>query len=352
MSTSQPLQRITSGPVNKRNLKSAYCSRLSYRCLLVFLALIINGLVVSHAARAQIESSGFPVVQLDETARIAALGGRSPALMTRDPGSMFSNPALLSYSSPRSFSFSYLNHIGSANAGWVSYAVGIDSLTTAGIGFRYLGFGTMPRADEEGNRDGTFNASDMSLTVGASRRSLPGLTYGANINFLFSSIDGIHSSALTADAGIFYAIDSKGVTLGASIHHAGFVLSSFGSRRDQVPLDVRLGITKKLAHMPLLLSLAVYRLHKLDGSSRETDFLNNALYHLVVGGEFLFSESFQIRFGYNHRRHDELRMKSRLDLAGFSMGFGLDLSRVGIDYGFNSWSSLGGLHRFTIRTRL
>ena len=116
-------------------------------------------------------------------------------------------------------------------------------------------------------------------------------------------------------------------------------------------MDLRIGLTKKLAHMPLLLSVAAYRLHRLRGNPNRSDFISNALYHLVLGGEFLFSDSFQIRFGYNHRRHDELRMKSRLDFAGFSMGVGIQLSRVGIDYGFNSWSSLGGLHRFSVRTR-
>jgi hypothetical protein len=93
-------------------------------------------------------------------------------------------------------------------------------------------------------------------------------------------------------------------------------------------------------------------LHRLDGGPDGTSAVGNVLYHVVFGGEFQFSDSFQIRFGYNHRRHDELRLKSRLDLAGFSMGLGLRLSRVALDYAFNSWSSLGGLHRFSVRTAL
>lgn len=302
--------------------------------------------------RAQIETAGFPVTQLDESARIAALGGRSPALKSEDVGSFYSNPALLSADMDRTLSFSYLNHIGSVNAGWISSAYSLDSLTTLAAGFRYLSFGTIDRADEFGRKDGTFDASDLSLSVGASRAGFRDFRYGANIHLMLSSIDGMHASALSADAGVFYEWPDARATLGASIHHAGLVLSSFGERGDTIPFDLRLGFTKRLAHMPLLISLTAYRLHKLEGGPEESAALSSILYHLILGGEFEFSPSFQIRFGYNHRRHDELKMKSRLDFAGFSTGFGLRLSRVAIDYAFNSWSSLGGLHRFTVRTSL
>ena len=208
------------------------------------------------------------------------------------------------------------------------------------------------RADDQGSTDGTFNASDLSLTIGASRRFRERINFGANVHYLLSSIDGFHSSALTFDAGVFYTIESNLTTLGATIHHVGFVLSSFGNRNDTVPFDIRLGFTKKLAHVPLLLSISAYRLHRLDGGSEDDTALSNALYHMIFGFEFLLSESFQIRFGYNHRRHDELRMKPRLDFAGYSIGTGIKLSRITVDYAFNSWSSLGGLHRFSVQTSL
>ena len=300
---------------------------------------------------AQIESASFPVVQLDESARVAALGGRSPALKSGDVASLFANPALLSSAELKTLSFSYLNHIGSINAGWISYGRRLDSLTTAAVGIRYLGFGSIDRADDQGRRDGSFNASDISLTLGASRRALPTLSYGVNLNFLLSSIDGYHASAISMDAGVHYEA-GPGLSLGATIQNAGLILSSFGTRRDHVPFDMRIGISKKLAHMPLLLSISAYRLHQLDGGPDGTSAISNLFYHLILGGEFVFSDSFQIRFGYNHRRHDELRLKSRLDLAGISMGVGIRLSKLVFDYGFSSWSSLGGLHRFSVQTRL
>ena len=48
----------------------------------------------------------------------------------------------------------------------------------------------------------------------------------------------------------------------------------------------------------------------------------------------------------------EVLFESRLDLAGYSIGTGIRLSRITVDYAFNSWSSLGGLHRFSVLTSL
>lgn len=333
-------------------MKKSRFKRLHRLVLYRALFFCVGAPVLAVPSAAQIESSSFPVVQMDESARVSALGGRSPALASDDVGTFFSNPAMLSLNARKKLSLSYLNHIGSVNAAWLSYARGLDSLTTAAIGIRYLGFGSFDRTDEKGSKSGTFNASDLSLTIGASRRYNEKIKYGANVHYLLSSIDGFHSSALIFDAGVFYTIESSSTTLGATIHHAGFVLSSFGKRNDLIPFDIRLGFTKKLAHVPLLLSISAYRLHRLGGGSENDSALSNALYHMIFGFEFIFSESFHVRFGYNHRRHDELQMKSRLDLAGYSIGTGIRLSRITVDYAFNSWSSLGGLHRFSVLTSL
>ncbi len=73
--------------------------------------------------------------------------------------------------------------------------------------------------------------------------------------------------------------------------------------------------------------------------------------HVILGGEFQFSRAFNVRFGYNHRRHEGLKTGSRLDLAGVGLGFGLKITRFRLDYAFNSWS-FGGLHQLTVRTAI
>ena len=318
------------------------------RVLFTILVLVF----VSGSANAQVESSTFGVVQLDPSARIAAMGGASTALDHQEPSSIFANPALITPHVDGLLEVSYLNHLADLNAGWISYGRTIDSLGTFVAGIRFLSFGQFDETDDQGEKLGQFSASDMALSIGISRPFRSHFTYGVSVQALRSSLAEKSAGALTLDAGIFRRFEASSATVAASVHNLGVVVSSIGDRPDELPFDVRLGVTKRLRHLPLLLSLTATRLHKLDGGPDGSGAIGNLMYHLLLGAEFRFGESVQLRFGYNHRRHDELRVRSRLDLAGFSTGFGIKISRVGIDYAFNSWSSLGGLHRFSVQTRL
>lgn len=304
------------------------------------------------SAVAQVEESAFQAVQLDPSARHAALAGMNPALSGRGAGSLFINPALLTEEDHGSIDVSYLNHVSDLNAGWASHARYVDGVGTVAGGFRYLSYGDFERADESGNRLGSFAASDVAVTAGVARVAGERVRYGGALNYLRSAIDSEAASAIAVDAGVIYHADGSRMTYAASVHNLGVTTSSIGARSDALPVDVRLGISRRLQHLPLLLSIGAYRLDNLDGGPDDASALENVLYHANLAAEFQFSDSFQIRFGYSQRRHDELKIKTRLDLAGFSTGLGIMISRVAVDYAFNSWSSLGGLHRFTVRTKI
>ncbi len=322
------------------------------RVLLLPAALLLVSGLISHHAHAQVESAAFPVAQLDASARTSSLGGHNPALVARGTGGLFVNPALLDASMHGSAEFTYLNHVSDISGGWLSYARNIERVGTAALGIRYMGFGDLDRLDASGNRLGTFSASDVGVTLSVSRPLRERLRYGTNLNWLRNSIDSEGAQALTVDAGALYHDPERRFSAGITLQHAGVVLSSIGSRRDDVPTDLRLGITKRLEHLPVLFSVTAYRLHDLEGGPDGSTALANIFYHVIPAAEFQFSEGFRIRLGYNHRRHDELKIKSRLDLAGVSTGVGVRVRRVAVDYGFTSWSSLGGLHRITIQTAI
>ncbi|HEY5564018.1 MAG TPA: hypothetical protein VIL33_00415, partial [Rhodothermia bacterium] len=119
---------------------------------------------------------------------------------------------------------------------------------------------------------------------------------------------------------------------------------------DDLPLDLRVGISKRLTHLPLHLTIMGYNLHDFGGS--EGSFADDVLEHIAIGGEFILGPAFRLRIGYNHRRHQDLKTDSRLDLAGIGLGFGLNVNRFGFDYAYNDWSSLGGIHHLTVQTRI
>lgn len=313
---------------------------------------ILLALGVALPAYAQIENSGFPVLQLEPSARTAALAGSSTALIDAGSGALFSNPALLTPEADGRVEFSWLNHLSDINAGWVAYGKDMGAMGTWAAGVRYLSFGQFDERNELGEKTGTFSASDMALTLGGSRIWRPGLRYGAALSLMHASLASHGATGMGLDAGLIFDDSERQQSFGVTVHNFGFVLSSIGERSDALPADLRIGYTRRLAHLPLLVSVTGYRLHKMDGGPDDTGAIARILYHTRLAGEFQFSESFRIRFGYDHRRHDELKVKTRLDMAGFSTGLGIRVSRFAFDYALNSWSSLGGLHRITIASSL
>lgn len=316
-------------------------------CLLGFLCILAS----STPVQAQPGNlSGFGFLRLEPSARAAALSGSFSAVYGDDVNGFFYNPALLNESTDGHLSLSYLNHLSDLNAGFAAYSRHYEGLGTFAAGLRFLSWGTLQGADEQGNLTDEFSASDVALTIGGARAQGENLRYGANVHVIYSSVDEFNASAVAADVGVLYYIAASRLGFSASVNNVGVTLSSLGDTSDDLPLDVRLGVTKRLRYIPLLISVTGYNLHAPgDGTPDEATALDNVLNHLIVGGEFQFSEAFNVRLGYNHRRHEDLKQGGRLDLAGVGLGFGLKISRFNLDYAFNSWS-FGGLHQFTVRT--
>ncbi|MEX2401659.1 MAG: type IX secretion system protein PorQ [Rhodothermales bacterium] len=305
--------------------------------------------VAATVSKVQAQTA-FSFLRLDPSARAASLGGAFSAVFDDDVNALFYNPALLNDSMHRALSVSYLNHVAGVNGGFVAHARHVDGLGTLGAGLRYVGWGRLDGYDQEGNETGDFGAGDAALTLSFARAEQDRFQYGAGIHAAFSSIDTYSATALAADVGVAYHFPDHLLTLSASANNVGVVLDRLGASRDELPLDLRIGLSKRLAYVPLLISVSGYDLNRVGEDSGNGSFIAGAFRHVAFGGEFRFSEAFNVRLGYNHRRHQDLKMKSRLDLAGLGVGVGIKVSTFRFDYAFSSWSSLGGLHRFTLRT--
>jgi hypothetical protein len=297
------------------------------------------------------DPSVFSIVRLEPSARIAALAGAAQAIGQDDPSASFVNPALIGADMHRMLSVSYLNHLSDINAAFLSYVSGVGNLGTAMGGIRYLSYGSFPRADDGGFMDGTtFTAYESVITLGLARRHGERLHYGASLNTFLSGIDGQSASAVAADLGVYYYMEGQRMGLSASIHSLGVVINSIGQQSDDLPFDVRVGAAKRLTHLPLMVTVMGYNLHDWGGT--DDSFGGEVLKHLAFGGEFYLGNALRLRIGYSHRRHDDLKTDSRLDLAGVGLGFGIEVTRFRFDYAYNDWSALGGVHHLTVQTKL
>ena len=329
--------------------------RLALLAALAALAAAPPGLAQSRTGTA------FDLVRLDPSARAAALAG-TQALPGDDPVAALYNPALLSESHDRQASVGYVNHLSDVSAGSAVYARRVAGLGLVAGAVRFLSYGDFERSSADGETGETFGASEAALSLSAARELVPRLRAGATLHALVASLDDARSQALAADLGLAYRIPAEGLVLSASVHHLGAVLSSLGDTRDRLPVDVRVGVSKRLRYVPLTISVGGYDLHRFDsepstlGEGGEevggTTALDQVRDHLALGGELQLGTALAARLGYHPRRGAALRTGGRLDLAGVSAGFGIRLKRIGVDYAYTGWSDFGGLHQFGVRTRL
>ena len=299
------------------------------------------------------ELGGFAFLRLEPSARASALGGRSSAaLQGGDPFSLFYNPALMTSEVHRALSFSFLNHVGDVRAGFMAYGLDFGSAGIAGVGVRFLNWGKLQETDADGNEIGSFGATDVAWTAGYAYAYNPQLQFGVNLHAMLSTISSYRSTALAGDVGAaFFSLNGQ-FQASLTLQNVGVTLNSLGTLEDELPFDVRLSVAQRLQHVPILLTVTGYNLHDFSAAGPNATATDNIMQHVVVGTEFQFSERFNVRFGYNRRRHEALKTKSRLDFAGLGFGFGLVLSQVGFDYAYNSWSSFGGLHQFAVQVSL
>jgi len=302
--------------------------------------IILCTLVLSLNASAQHHGT-FDFLRLDMNARASALNG-SFVSMTNDPNLVFYNPGALATLEGPAGSVSFLKHLLDINAGSLSYAQSIPDWGTFAAGISFIDYGSFDETDESMNVLGTFGASDLAVTVGWGTLIEENLSIGGALEFVHSSISGFRSSAIALGAGALYQIPAEQITLGLSIRHLGAQLDTYAGVRENLPLDITVGVTKRPEHLPVLLNL---NFHKLN--EQQDSFLDR-LSAFSLGAEFLMSESVRLRVGFNNEQRRELKLGTTSGLAGFSFGGGILVQEYLIDYALNSYGKIGSIHRISV----
>ncbi|WP_022834344.1 type IX secretion system protein PorQ [Salisaeta longa] len=309
-------------------------------------------LLGGHLVQAQPSGglTGFAFLQLPSNARAAALSDAMAAAPAGGPAAFLYNPALLSARQPAAASIGYANYVSDLNAGHVAYRSALGA-TAVGGAVRYLHWGALEGRDRFGVPTGSFGAGDVALTLGAARRGGPHWRYGANLHVVYSYIDGNGAAAVGADVGLHYHVGPR-LSTAVVVRHLGATVKSYGTKRPALPLDVRVSVSKRLAHLPLRLNLTAYDLRWAGRGLPGGTTLDHVLAHLTMGGALTLAEALTVRMGYNHRRASGLSAADGFSWAGLTGGFGLSYAGWTIDYAYAGWGVLGNAHHFTLHTAL
>ncbi len=301
-------------------------------------------LLLVFIATSILSQSTYNFLRLDNSPRVAALAGSFVAA-NDDVNSIYYNPAGINLLVATPVSFSFLKHLEGINSASLVASRKFEDWGRFSLGVRYVNYGSFTKADEFGNKLGEFNANDFEMTLGYGNALDKNFYYGANIRFIYSGIDNYNSTAIAADIGLLYELPKYLWSFGFSVLNMGTQLSSYAGTNESLPLDIRLGAAKRLQHVPLKLYFSFNRL------ADDAENLGERLKRWTFGAELKISGIVTLRFGYDNQKRDETELGTKKGLAGFNLGFGVNVKGYQIDYAFSSFGPVGNLHRFGLSAR-
>lgn len=307
---------------------------------------------------------------LPPSARTAALGGYQIAVVDNELTLGLQNPALINAKMHRQMTFNQSNYLADINFGFAGYGHSINEATTLLGGVQYINYGDFIKADEYGNIEGSFSGDDLAVSLGLGHTWKYGLSVGASLKFIYAHMANYFSSGLAMDLGATHHYPKALLTTSLVVRNLGFQLKTFSGNHEPLPLDIQLGVSKRLANAPFRLNLTLHHLHRPDmryvntnapvrinletGEPEEEkiSLADNLFRHAIIGTEILLSENFHLRLGYNHQRRRELALANIKGLVGYNMGFGMKIWRFHVDYAYSSYHLAGGSHYFSATSNL
>lgn len=283
----------------------------------------------------------FDFLRLDTSPRAASLAG-SYVANNDDPNVIFYNPAGIVSLEDKPISFSYFKHLLDINAASLAYSQEMFGLGRFGAGITYFNYGSFTESDKYGYKLGEFNASELALVLGYGGLLDDNIVYGVNAKFIYSGIQDYSSTGLAVDLGVQYLWRDQNWKFGLSVLNLGSQLTTYFDRSEDLPLDVRLGFSKRLQHMPFEFFFSFNKLNEE----------NDRFSKITAGGEFRLSKVIRLRFGYDNEKRKELKVATTAGLAGFNLGLGIIAAGYNVDYAFSSMGAIGEFHRIGISTEL
>lgn len=316
----------------------------------------------------------YEFMNISNSARVSAFGSNYATIDDGDIDLAYSNPSLIGSEMHHKISLNYVGYFAGTKAGFISYGQDFKKLGTFVGSIQFLNYGDFNATDNTGQSTGSFSASEYNFIIGWSKPLAENLRLGVNLKNIFSNLESYHSYGIAADIALSYSDKENLFSSSLIFKNMGRQITTYtGNENESLPFDIQLGISKKFEHAPfrllfLLDNLQTWDLKYVDpsiaaevdqfsGEVKETskvlDITDNALRHLVIGAEFLPGQgNFMLRFGYNYRRQQEMKIASRSGLVGFSAGFGLKVYKFKIGYSRATYHLAGGTNTISIGTNL
>lgn len=312
-----------------------------------FSTILIAGLLT-----AQEGTNVYPFLNIPVSARQAALGGDAVSIRDFDVSFVGVNPGLMNLEQDQMIAVNFASYLADSKYGTISYVRDLQEGHLIGFNARYMDYGKMPRTDESAEINGDFGAMDASLGLSYAYQFDEDFTIAGGANFVTSKIDNYTSMAVVGTAGITYHNEQSRETLALVFRNFGYQFKSFNGTRENVAFRVDLGYTKILDEFPLAFTITAHDLQKLnisqdfDNNGQPINWSRKIADHFSLGAELFPEQAFNIRFGYNVRRGNELAVLDQRSFTGLSAGFGIKISSFRFDYAHVRYHNSSNVNMF------
>lgn len=271
------------------------------------------------------------------------LGGINISNIDDDINAADRNPGLLGPEIDRQFGINYMRYVGESNFAGVKYGQRAGEHGAWAAGIQYMGYGAIKGADVNGVLTGDISPKDIIFSGTYAHDITDRWRGGASIRVIYSTYDQYTAMAVGTDLGVNYYDQESDLSFSAMIANLGGQIKRFDRRYDRLPVDVRLGISKGLSGIPVVLSVNAWNLTRWhlpyyengDGTQNKEPvikdkFMSNLFRHLVFAADFSPSENFHIGLGYNYKTRTDMSTYKRSFLSGISAEMGLYVKNFGI----------------------
>ena len=281
---------------------------------------------------AQDSQTVFNFLRLPVSAHAAALGGDNITLSDDDASLVFHNPALLYNVSDRTLGLNMMTYMQGSITGSASYSRTIGERGTWGVQGRFISYGEMKETTYDNQQTGTFGARDIALGGTFAYGLTDLISGGVTAKMVASYIGQYNSLAAAVDLGLNYYVPDSEWSISAVARNLGGQLKAYDDDFERMPLDLQLGVSKRLVGSPLRFSATLVRLN---------DWQYGIGKHFVLGADLLLSEQFYVAAGYNPLRASEMKITAGDEEsshgAALSLGAGMRLERLQLHIAYGKY---------------
>jgi hypothetical protein len=310
--------------------------------------------------------STYQFLNLVNSPRQAALGGKVVTNYDYDPTQALFNPASINPKMDNQLSVNYVNYIGDVSYGSAAYAYLWDRRTQVlHTGITYVNYGQFAGYDEMGNETQSFSGSEVALSVGHARNlAFTNFHFGGNLKLISSSLESYSSFGVALDIGVMYIKKEWDLHITGVARNIGTQLTPYDTQLEKLPFELIFGISQTLQNIPIRWHFTLENMQQwniafanpnrdeidLEGNatSEQIGFIDNAFRHMIVGIELFPESGFNLRLGYNLRRSEELRILERRAFAGLSAGFSVKFNYLRLSYSYAKFSTAASSSYFGI----